>query len=88
MSIIYKIFMFNNYQSRLIIHVKFSGFIKILSFFTRLQRLVSARSVYLEDSIFQRTVPLYATESFIKRVLKRGTTGFVQIMENLESHGI
>ena len=28
--------------------------------------------MYLEDSIFQRTVPLYATESFIKRVLKRG----------------
>ena len=35
---------------------------------------MSARSVYLEDSIFQRTVPLYATESFIKRVLKRGTS--------------
>ena len=47
---------------------------EVLSFFTRLQRLVSARSVYLEDSIFQRTVPLYATESFIKRVLKRGTS--------------
>lgn len=26
-----------------------------------------------EDSMFQRTVPLYATESFTKRVLKRGT---------------
>ena len=35
---------------------------------------MSARSVYLEDSIFQRTVPLYATESFIKRVLKRGAS--------------
>ena len=41
---------------------------KVLSFSTRLQRLVSARSVYLEDSMFQRTVPLYAIESFIKRV--------------------
>ena len=29
---------------------------------------------HYEDSIFQRTVPLYATESFIKRVLKRGTS--------------
>ena len=47
---------------------------EVLSFYTRLQRLVSARSVYLEDSIFQRTVPLYATESYIKRVLKRGTS--------------
>ena len=47
---------------------------EVLSFFTRLQRLVSARSVYLEDSIFQRTMPLYATESFMKRVLKRGTS--------------
>ena len=47
---------------------------EVLSFFTRLQRLVSARSVYLEDSIFQRTAPLYATESFLKRVLKRGTS--------------
>ena len=35
---------------------------------------MSARSVYLEDSIFQRTVPLYATESFIKRVLKRSNS--------------
>ena len=47
---------------------------EVLSFYTRLQRLVSARSVYLEDSIFLRTVPLYATESFIKRVLKHGTS--------------
>lgn len=45
---------------------------EVLSFFTRLQRLVSPRSVYLEDIIFQRTVLLYVTESFIKRVLKRG----------------
>ena len=28
----------------------------------------------LEDSIFQRTVPLYAMESFIKCVLKHGTS--------------
>ena len=35
---------------------------------------VSKVSVDLEDSIFQRTVPLYAMESFIKRVLKRGTS--------------
>ena len=47
---------------------------EVLSFFTRLQRLVSARSVCLEDSIFQRRVPLYATEPFVKRVLKRGTS--------------
>ena len=47
---------------------------EVLSFFARLQRLVSATSVYLEDSILQRTVPLYATESFIKRVLKRCTS--------------
>ena len=29
---------------------------------------------YLEDSIFHGTVPLYATESIIKRVLKRDTS--------------
>ena len=45
---------------------------EVLSFFTRVQRLVSARSVYLKDSIFQRTVPLYATECFIKRVFYEG----------------
>ena len=47
---------------------------EVLSFFARLQWLVSARSMYLEDSIFQRTVHLYATESFINRVLKRGNS--------------
>ena len=31
------------------------------------------RSVYLQVSVFQITEPLYATESFIKRVLNRGT---------------
>ena len=35
---------------------------------------MSARSMYLEDSMFQRTVRLYATESFIKHVLKRGSS--------------
>ena len=47
---------------------------ELLSFLARLQWLVSARSVYLEVSMFQSTVPLYATESFIKSVLKRGTS--------------
>ena len=46
---------------------------EVLSFLARLQWLVSTRSVYLKVSMFQSTEPLYAIESFIKRVLKRGT---------------
>ena len=47
---------------------------EVLRFLTRSQWVLSAKSVYLEVSMFQSTAPPYATESSIELVLKRGTS--------------